>query len=199
MAAFRPGPWRDESEPWKQRLERLREDLAQKPLNILVWGAGEHSSHYPKREEIIKHLTSLNPNNDAQTSEQLTKQNPDLFQGLGPYEAEEIQWRNADMVLALVPEQRNVTGVQAELALYGRNPEFVGKACLIVPKLRAREARQYGFLDYGWKLLAPECKFQFTPRQYHDCKDIRAFCEKAVQTFRNLRYLQQCREGDRPR
>lgn len=181
--------WESDFESWDRRFAKLREQVTLIHLRVLLWGAGEGTPDHPKRKEIADHLRAQFPGDDVATSEELVARNEDLFGGIHVYKQEELQWHLADVVIALVPKEPRVSGVRAELAMFGMNPNFIEKALVILPKLKAADRKKLRFLDLGWAEIPWPRKFSYTDRQYRDCSQIRKWSEDMVDQMRRLRII----------
>lgn len=188
------GEWHEEfTAGFQARLAQKFREMDNVPLSILVWGPGPHSPEYTKREQIINHLSQVNPANEVRTSEQMDAIEPRLSE-LHLYESEELQVEVADLIFALIPKERGPTGVPAEVARYWDNEVFRGKTYLIVPRLN-RDDRRRGFLDQGWVMWPHERRFTYTQRQYEDCTKIRSYCSDVIKELRKTRYFRELRRN----
>ena len=175
---------------WRNSMAKVRAEIESVHLQILVWGPGSRSPDLPKRTTVMEHLAAT-PNNEVTTSEQLIKSGVDDFSGMTLRDREWIHWRNADLVIAIVPTEPRVTGVRTEIAIFGNDKEFLDKLVLIRPKLNQRQERELSFLERSWRELTVSRRFDFTDKQYHDCHLIRQFCADQVLSVRNERALSQ--------
>lgn len=175
------GEWGADFKPWTERFDMLLADVKRKPLTVLVWGPGASSSGHDKRDQIGRHLAGDNPLNSVVKSEELMRTDP-TFADMHLYEAEQIHWMAADIVIVLIV--KGPTGSPVETAIYRGDKQFRDKAWLVVPKLSQKERKNRAFIDYGWSDFPAQRQFEYTLKEYQDCTKIRAFCLEAVKKCR---------------
>ncbi|MHB8576343.1 MAG: hypothetical protein ACYDCQ_13540 [Dehalococcoidia bacterium] len=190
------GEWLRQYSAWRAGIVSAYAVIQQILVKVLVWGPGRHSAEYPKRHTILEHIAAQSPQNQARTSEDLLDEFPPP-DGLTEYEAEEIHWRNADIVFAVIARDSTITGSRAEIAKWGDDLDFVNKSYLFTPRLTKRQREKIGFLDLGWQRFPTERKFEYTDAEYRDCTRMRAYCADAVQRLRSRRGFQNWRQSRR--
>lgn len=167
--------------------KRLRESMRRindVEVVILVWGPGPHPSdprYYDKRMQIYEHLEQENPRNEVVTSEELIEaaEEPDMF---ALYQWEAMHLGDADIVFVLIPDERKITGSQAEVLRYFDLRHFNEKGNVIAPLEDEEERANRGFLNTAWKDF-PQ-RFEYTDEQFEQCVDIRDFCSRRVKEVR---------------
>jgi GTPase Era involved in 16S rRNA processing len=112
------------------------------------------------------------------------------FAPLTDIEAEEIQVREADLILALLTSQKELSGVYTELLLYRNVPDFYNKTILLLPKLSTKETKKLGFAanvfnDFNTKNVLP-----YTQDEFNKCETMREFCRKRVNAYRIKQLLE---------
>jgi len=180
------GDWADQYKDWGQKFTPYFDRLSKTPVCVLCWGPGEHAPKelYDKRMELREHLRKSNPNNKVITSEEI-KQVDTRFAILTDIEAEELQAREADLILVLLTSQKEVSGAHAELLLYRNVPNFYNKTILLLPKLSAKEAKKLGFSAKVFENFNPKNILCYTHDEFVTCQTMREFCRKRVDSNRN--------------
>jgi hypothetical protein len=191
------GQWKTDFDAWKAKTDPYFDEIESERLEILVWGPGESSPEYAKRIQICEHLYTVNPNNNAATSEMLIR-NDSRYKRFADYPeaAEEIHWRSSNLVIVLIPREKRATGPRAEVMLFSQEVRFREKAWLIVPRITPKERRQWGFLDRAWKLYPRTKQCRYTDEEFADCTKIRAFCSEVADKLRTEIYVRRLRLRD---
>ena len=174
-----------------RRSEQIKQRKAAIPVAVLLWGPGTRTSHYEKRVQIREHIQNLTGTIEVAMSEDIWDQDPAYTDESHLYQAEADHVEMADVVIVLivtVPDDRGreITGSQAEVAIFGEDPEFQRKAHIIVP-----ENEPHSFLSFGWRDMPSDRKFRYTPEQYTDCTHIRSYCAAVIERHRNTVYHRQ--------
>lgn len=185
--------WSAEFPLWRQRFDERFETIRKVRLAVLVWGPGEHSPGYSKREAICEHLRAGNPGNEVATSEFLIRRDA-RFSELHPYEAEELQLDAADVAIVLIAPDQRATGARAEVAMFGLFSEFRDKLYLILP---LGSDASGAFIDRGLARIPRERRFEYDAVELEDCTRIRSFCLDAVERVRADRGWRILRERRR--
>ncbi len=174
---------------WQEINQRSLAELESTPVRILLWGAGPTSPAYKKRMSIKEHLTQVQGWNDVRTSEELIQSDP-RFAELHEYDAERLQVQDADLVVAVVPSDPQVTGVHGELLLFDNEPGFHEKAILIWPKkLNPSRDSIQAFVHKSLSRFSSDHIFQYSSVDFKNCTRIRKFCEEKAAQFRARKYM----------
>ncbi len=167
---------------------KIQERKAAIPVAVLLWGPGQRTSHYAKRITIRDHLTGIPGTIEVAMSEDIWQDDPAYTDDSHLYQAEADHVEMADIVFVLIVTElddrgREITGSQAEVAIFGEDPEFQRKAYIIVP-----EREPHSFLSFGWRDMPSNRKFSYTPEQYSECSHIRSYCASIIERHRGTVY-----------
>jgi hypothetical protein len=179
------GAWSAEFTAWHERLAPVFQRLREVPVLILSWGPGPHMTEHAKRKQLNDDLNAHNANNHALTSEELFDREPDFRLFGDTLDAEQIQAANADVIIVLV--LKDGPGVRAELLDIRRHPQIVANVRLLLPKGASVPGR--GIADIGIRSVPPSQTYQYTPKQFTDCHDMRAKCRQWVDEVRGAKFL----------
>lgn len=185
------GDWANQyKEGWEQKFTPYFDELDKTQVFVLCWGPGEHAPEefYDKRIELRDDLRKSNPNNKVITSEEIQKIDK-RFAILTEIEAEELQAREADLIIALLTRQREISGVYTELLLYKNVPNFYDKTILLLPKLDRKEAKKLGFSAEVFDDFNSKNVLRYTQDQFASCETMRKFCRKRVDSNRVKKLL----------
>lgn len=172
--------WERDFEAWRPKFDPFFEEQQATDLRILIWGPGERTDGYAKREAIISDLQAANEHNRVFTSEQLNRLEP-RFEHMAFDDAEQIHADKADLIICLIVADRAATGVRAEVLVYGRQDHLQDKLRL----LRPDNWKPQNFLSDRARKFEPGRCFDYTERQLEICHDIRAKCREWVEALRN--------------
>ena len=184
------GDWANQYKDWEPKFTAYFDKLDKTPVLVLCWGPGRHAlkEFYDKRIELQDDLRSSNPNNKAITSEEI-KEIDTRFAALTDIEAEELQAREADLILALLTSHKELSGVYTELLLYRNVPDFFNKTILLLPKLSAKEAKRLGFSAEVFDEFNSKNVLHYTQDEFISCETMREFCRKRVDSSRAKKLL----------
>ena len=184
------GDWANQYKDWGQKLTPYFDELHKTQVFVLCWGPGKYapSELYDKRIELRDDLRNSNPNNKVITSEEI-KDIDKRFAVLTDIDAEELQVREADLVLALLTSQEKISGTFTELALYRNVPDFCNKTILLLPKLSQKEAKKLGFSAEVFDNFNTKNILYYTHDEFVTCEAMRDFCRKRVDSSRVKKLL----------
>ncbi len=162
-------------EKFRQDLIPYLEQLNKIGLKILIWGPGEGTRYYSKRDEIKKCLLGNNSNDEVVTSEDLFKLIEHPSQ-LDIVQAEMLHANIADVIFGLVTSDPQQTGIYMEVDNLLRFDSLVDKTWLIVPDVRdwskvdsfIQQPTLHDFPSYRMK--------SFRTRVLDKCEEVRSFC-----------------------
>jgi len=180
------GDWANQYKDWGQKFTPYFDRLSKTPVCVLCWGPGKHApkEFYDKRIELRDDLIKSNPNNKVITSEEI-KDTDKRFAVLTDIQAEELQAREADLILALLTSQKEISGAHTELLLCRSVPNFYNKTILLLPKLSAKEAKKLGFSAKVFDDFNTKNILYYTQDEFVSCETMREFCRKRVDSNRN--------------
>ena len=124
-----------EFDRFRQELAPYFEQLNKIGLKILIWGPGEGTHYYTKRDEIKECLRIKNSNDEVATSEDLLRQVSHPSQ-LDAVQAEMLHAGVADVIFGLVTSDPQQTGIYMEVDNLLRFDSLINKTWLIVPDNR---------------------------------------------------------------
>jgi hypothetical protein len=190
------GIWGDTYENgWAPRFDPVFRAAGEVLINVILWGPGVASGHYRKRDEIGQALAG--PKTNVATPEALIAAEPAFAQLDDTLLAVRIQAEQADIVIALAVDDREVTGVHVELTKMGDHETIGPKIHLFAPKRPAAAIRPL-ILEAASKVPEPR-RFDYMAAQYTDCNQIRAKAIRWVEEVRRQKFLRLLREGSLPR
>lgn len=184
------GDWANQYKDWEPKFSPYFDELSKTQVFVLCWGSGKHapSEFYDKRIELRDDLRNSNPNNKVITSEEI-KEIDTRFAILTDMQAEELQAREADVILALLPSRKEISGVYTELLLYRNVPDFYNKTILLLPKLSRKEAKKLGFSAKVFDDFNRKNILDYTHDEFVSCEAMRQFCRKRVNSNRVKKLL----------
>ena len=179
------GDWADQYKDWEQKLTPYFDKLHKTQVFVLCWGPGKDDPKelYAKRMELRDDLRNSNPNNKVITSEEI-KDIDNRFAVLTDIEAEELQAREADLILVLLTSLKKISGAHTEVLLYRNVPNFYNKTILLLPKLSQKEAKKLGFSAEVFDYFNTNNILYYTHDEFVSCEAMRKFCRKRVDSNR---------------
>ena len=179
------GDWANQYEGWEKKFTPYFDEFEKNQVFVLCWGPGGHAPQEfcDKRIQLCDDLRKSNPNNKVITSEEI-KDIDKRFAVLTDIQAEELQAREADLILALLTSRKDLSGVYTELLLYRNLPDFFNKTILLLPKLSSKEAKRLGFSAKVFDDFNGKNILYYTQDQFANCETMREFCRRRVDSTR---------------
>lgn len=180
------GRWSEEFETYRTALEHEYSGRAAVRVDVLMLGAGEgFEMSYEKRMEVAAHLRLIDntyvafPEELVATDERYAVFGDTLTQ-------EELMADASDVVLAIVPDDRRVTGVPLEVSTLGADRRIRPKFRVARPKsIRKRK----GLLSEAVRRFPGDQCFDYTPAQWKECEEIRAAAADWIEGVRTEKWL----------
>jgi hypothetical protein len=180
MSKFEDNTGLRESE--KPKFERFQQELAPyfEQLNkigllILIWGPGEGTNYYKKRDEIKQFLKAKNSNDEVATSEDLLRQVSHPSQ-LDIVQAEMLHAGVADVIFGLVTSDPRQSGIYMEVDNLLRFDNLIHKTWLIVPDSRDWKKVDLFIQQPTLKSFPSYRKKSFRTKVLDQCEQVRRFC-----------------------
>lgn len=117
---------------FNESFQQYRRSIEQTKLKIVILGPARQSPGYDKRTEIREHLRSTNKTDDIAFPEEIIVP-PEVLPDEGHWSSLDFIIANAQIVFALLMDNKNVTGVLSEVTRYGDKKGFRDKSFLILP------------------------------------------------------------------
>ncbi len=162
-------------------------------LKILIWGPGEGTKYYPKRDEIKGALRQANRNDEVATSEDLFRkmQHP---AGVDQVQLEMLHADVADIIFGLVTSDPSQSGIYMEIDNLLRYETLVNKTWLIVPDRRDWK-KVDAFIQQPLLKSFPDYRMiPFRIKELDKCEKTRKFCLDKVGAERGRKmrnYIQE--------
>ncbi len=181
-----------EFEGFQQGLSIYIDQLNKIGLKILIWGPGEQTHYYSKRNEIKQALRLANINDEVVTSEELFLNIPHPPQ-LDIVQAEMLHANVADIVFGLVTSDPQQAGIYMEIDNLLRYESLINKTWVIIPD--KRDWKKVGeFIQQPLLQSFPSYRMKsFRTRVLEQCEQVRRFCldKVAEERSRKMRKLVQ--------
>jgi len=188
---------RGEFNTFAQELSPYFEQLHRIGLKILIWGPGEGTHFYHKRDEVKQCLRLANENDEVVTSEDLfrTIEHPSQ---LDIVQAEMLHANVADVIFGLVTSEPKQTGIYMEVDNLLRYDSLIDKTWLIVPD--KHDWKKVGaFIQQPLRQSFPTYRMKaFRMKVLEQCEEVRHFCLDRVGEERGRRmrkYVQEVLSG----
>jgi len=157
--------------------------LRKTSVKILIWGPGEGTNFYSKRDRIKQHLRDIGQYDEVNTSEDLFKSIehpsfPDLVQ------LELLHANVADIIFGLVTSDPRQTGIYMEIDNLLRYEPLINKTWLIMPD--EHDWHKAGsFIQVPLLNSFPMYRTKsFRIKQLEKCEQVRKFCSDKVNETR---------------
>ena len=151
-----------------ERLHRIE-------LKILIWGPGEGTHYYHKRDAIKQCLRLANESDEVVTSEDLFRDIEHPSQ-LDKVQAEMLHAHVADVIFGLVTSDPQQTGIYMEVDNLLRFESLINKTWLMVPD--KRDWKKVGaFIKQPLLQSFPSYRMKaFRTKVLEQCEQLRHFC-----------------------
>jgi hypothetical protein len=160
---------------WNESFRNYQNSISGTQLKIIILGPADSSPGYQKRVEIRNHLSNLSSNYDVSFPEQI-KVPENILPDTSRWKSVDFLVGEADIIFALLIDDKRVTGVLGEITKYGERQGFREKAFILVPK--KRKARKGSYLPQIWAEVADypsERKLYYSDEEFKDCSKIRDY------------------------
>jgi|GEM_PF-2581857 len=166
-------------------------------LRILIWGPGERTYFYHKRDEVKQYLRHNNENDEVVTSEDLFR-NIEHPSQVDIVQAEMLHAHVADVIFGLVTSDPQQTGIYMEVDNLLRFESLIDKTWLIVPD--KRDWKKVGrFIQQPLLQSFPSYRMkEFRANVLKKCEELRRFCSDKVSEARSRKmrkYIQEVLSG----
>ncbi len=118
---------------FNENFQQYRRSIKQTKLKIVILGPARQGPGYNKRAQIREHLKSISKTDDVAFPEEITVP-PEILPDEGHWSSVDFIIANAQIVFALLMDDKRVTGVLSELSRYGNQKGFRDKSFLILPE-----------------------------------------------------------------
>ena len=184
---------RDEFNTFREALSPYFEELSRIGLKILIWGPGEGTRFYHKRDEVKQCLKLNNENDDVATSEDLLR-NIEHPTQIDIVQTEMLQAHVADVIFGLVTSDPQQTGIYMEVDNLLRFESLINKTWLIVPD--RRDWKKVGaFIQQPLLQSFPSYRMKsFRMKVLERCEEVRHFCLDRVSEERSRKLRKHIQE-----
>ena len=173
----------EEFKQFEAALSPYIKKLSEIGIKILIWGPGEGTSYYHKRNEIKEFLKQQNKNNEPATSEDLVR-NIEHPTEIDIVQLEMLHANVADVIFGLVTSDPRQTGIYMEVDNLLRFESLINKTWLIVP--HPKDWKKSGsFIQEPLLKSFPDYRMKpFRIKVLDECKEVRRFCLEKVKEAR---------------
>ncbi|MFC2019209.1 hypothetical protein ACFLU4_04545 [Chloroflexota bacterium] len=163
---------------------QYRRSIEQTKLKIIILGPAKQSPGYDKRVQIRDHLRSNSIADDVAFPEDITVP-PEVLPNGGQWPIIDFIIANAQMVFALLVDDRKVTGVLSEVTRYHDKKGFRDKSYLILPIARKKAKGSYFPLIWEAAAVYPKDRtLRYKDEEFRDCNITRAYVAAKVDIYR---------------
>lgn len=178
--------FRKELAPYFQQLDSIG-------LKILIWGPGEGTTYYQKRDEIKQTLRLSNTNDEVVTSEDLLRE-IEHPRGVDKVQLEMLHANVADIIFGLVTSDPHQSGIYMEVDNLLHYENLVNKTWLIIPD-RHDWKKVDAFIQEPMLKSFPEYRMKsFRIKDLGKCERVRAFCLDKVNAERSRKMRKHVQE-----
>lgn len=184
---------RGEFNTFAEELSPYFEQLRRTGLRILIWGPGEGTSFYHKRDEVKQCLRLDNENDEVVTSEDLVRsiKHPDQVDIV---QAEMLHAHVADVIFGLVTSDPQQTGIYMEVNSLLPFESLTNKTWLIVPDKHDWK-KVDAFIQQPLLKSFPSYRMKaFRTKVLKQCKELRRFCLDKVREERSRKIRKHIQE-----
>jgi hypothetical protein len=166
---------REEFNTFREALAPYLEQLHRIGLRILIWGPGEGTHFYHKRDEVKQCFRLANENDEVVTSEDLFR-NIEHPPQLDIVQTEMLHAHVADVIFGLVTSDPRQAGIYMEVDNLLRFESLINKTWLIVPDKRDWK-KVSAFIQQPLLQSFPSYRMKaFRTKVLERCEELRQFC-----------------------
>jgi hypothetical protein len=169
---------------FNESFQQYRRSIEQTKLKIVILGPARKSPGYDKRTEIREHLRSTNKTDDVVFPEEINVP-PEVLPDEGHWSSLDFIIANAEIVFALLVDNKNVTGVLGEVTKYGDKKGFREKSFLILP--RKQRTVRGSFLPQIWAAAEDyptDRTLRYSDEEFLSCARTRDYVAAKVDLYR---------------
>ena len=201
---FFQGHLREAQEQWQQVLEADNEkakefaDAETIRVLVLVWGPGTgFERYYRKRQQIAQHINNAHHHNYALFSEDIFRFNNESKKTeIIPGEIDQARLAHIIIILEADPALGAI-GSYAEKVIAATRRKIAPKVVDLIPeKFKPGTGKGGGLAQVITEQLRRNNIMYYSSRQFRECHDIRAFCERKVAEARLTLFFEYQRERE---
>lgn len=169
---------------FNESFQQYRRSIEQTKLKIVILGPARQSPGYKKRAEIREHLKSISKTDDVAFPEEITVP-PEVLPDEGHWSSVDFIIANAQIVFALLMDNKKVTGVLSELTRYGNQKGFRDKSFLILPGKHKTVKGSYLPLIWAAAMDYPKDRtLRYSDEEFLGCVRTRDYVSAKVDLYR---------------
>ena len=169
---------------FNESFQKYRRQVEQTKLKVVILGPARKSHGYDKRIEVREHLRSTSKTDDVAFPEEITVP-PEILPDKGHWSYLDFIIANAQIIFALLVDDKNVTGVLSEVTRYGNQKGFRDKSFLMLPIKRKTVKGSY--LPQIWAAAEDYPKdrtLRYSDEEFSSCVRIRDYVAAEVDVYR---------------
>lgn len=169
---------------FNESFQQYRRSIEQTKLKIVILGPARQSPGYDKRIEIREHLRNTSKTDDVAFPEEVTAP-PEVLPDEGHWSPLDFIIANAQIIFALLVDDKKVTGVLSEVTRYGNQKGFRDKAFIILPGKRKTVKGSY--LPQIWAAAEDYPKdrtLRYSDEEFLSCVRTRDYVAAKVDVYR---------------